>query len=404
MGGAAALAAGADAARRLGRGGGGLSRGARGRRRSGAECARPADPRLSTAIRTRSCPWRIRAPGSGGWSTRASPRSTSSIRACGTTPGTSRIAAAPCSTGSTSSGAIAFPERVRLVTRSYRDASAYWVRIDGLTPGTPRDRRCAADGAGEIVGRRRSNVDGFTLTLDRPAALVTVDGAAVRVAAGGRRSRSSRAAGKWRAGPLRARRQTARRGGSDRRGRAADATFTSTAAPARDRRRTAKRGSKSRRRRRHGRAPRRACRLSFPVKADTAVTPEDLDSADLVLFGTRETNSLIARFAPAAAAGAERRAPPTTGCCSSRPSGKHYALVSSGLPWWTGADDAQRGGPPLAPEQYRLLSTFGDYILFKGRWRMWWPRAALIQTGRFRPRTRRRCWPPARSPSTEHDT
>ncbi|HEV2447671.1 MAG TPA: alpha/beta hydrolase-fold protein, partial [Candidatus Sulfopaludibacter sp.] len=30
-----------------------------------------------------------------------------------------------------------FPDRVRLVTRAYRDSSAYWVRMDGLTPGAP---------------------------------------------------------------------------------------------------------------------------------------------------------------------------------------------------------------------------------------------------------------------------
>ena len=26
------------------------------------------------------------------------------------------------------------------------------------------------------------------------------------------------------------------------------------------------------------------------------------------------------------------------------PEGRHYALISSGLPWWTGADEANRGG------------------------------------------------------------
>ena len=112
-------------------------------------------------------------------------------------------------------------------------------------------------------------------------------------------------------------------------------------------------------------SPRSHLSISFPVKADTAVTPEDLDSSDLVLFGTRESNSLIARFAPvlplALNAGAA-----DYGLLFIAPVGSHYALVSSGLPWWIGADDERRGGPPLAPEQYRLLSTFGDYVLFKG--------------------------------------
>jgi hypothetical protein len=116
--------------------------------------------------------------------------------------------------------------------------------------------------------------------------------------------------------------------------------------------------------------------LSFPVKADTAVTQEDLDTSDVVLFGNSDTNTLIARFAPqfplALNAGAA-----DYGLLFIAPIGKHYALVSSGLPWWTGADEAKRGGPRDAPEQYRLLDTFGDYILFKGSL------ANVVAEGRF---------------------
>ena len=46
--------------------------------------------------------------------------------------------------------------------------------------------------------------------------------------------------------------------------------------------------------------------------------------------------------------------------------GKNYALINSGLPWWTGTDNTRRGGYRFAPEPYRVLTTFGDYILFKG--------------------------------------
>jgi hypothetical protein len=116
--------------------------------------------------------------------------------------------------------------------------------------------------------------------------------------------------------------------------------------------------------------------LNWPVTVDTAVTAEDLDSADVVLFGSAETNSLIAQFAPqlpiALNAGAA-----DYGLLFIAPIGKHYALVSSGLPWWTGADEARRGGPANLPEQYRLLSTFGDYILFKGSL------ANVVAEGRF---------------------
>jgi len=47
------------------------------------------------------------------------------------------------------------------------------------------------------------------------------------------------------------------------------------------------------------------------------------------------------------------------------PVGKHYALVNSGLPWWTGADES---AIPYAwaPAPYRQLAAFGDYVLFRG--------------------------------------
>ena len=48
------------------------------------------------------------------------------------------------------------------------------------------------------------------------------------------------------------------------------------------------------------------------------------------------------------------------------PVGGRYVVVSSGLPWWTRADEVDRGGYRFAPEQFRLLSTFGDYLVFKG--------------------------------------
>jgi hypothetical protein len=116
--------------------------------------------------------------------------------------------------------------------------------------------------------------------------------------------------------------------------------------------------------------------LSLPVKSDREVNDEDLASANLVLFGTPQSNALIARFAaqfplalnPGAA---------DYGMLFILPEGKHYVLVSSGLPWWTGAEEANRGGYRLAPEPYRLLSTFGDYIVFKGSL------ANVLAEGRF---------------------
>jgi hypothetical protein len=105
--------------------------------------------------------------------------------------------------------------------------------------------------------------------------------------------------------------------------------------------------------------------LTLPVKADRDVTADDLESADLVLFGTAESNALIARFADRLPLGLRPDAP-DYGLLFIAPVGKHYALVNAGLPWWTGADESSAPGYSWAPLQYRILSGFGDYVLFRG--------------------------------------
>jgi len=89
-----------------------------------------------------------------------------------------------------------------------------------------------------------------------------------------------------------------------------------------------------------------------------------------------ETNRLIARFAPQFPITLNPGAA-DYGLLFILASGKHFVLVSSGLPWWTGAEEANRGGYRFAPGPYRLLSTFGDYILFKGSL------ANVLAEGRF---------------------
>jgi pimeloyl-ACP methyl ester carboxylesterase len=266
-----------------------------------------------------------------------------------------------------------FPDRVRLAARSYRDASAYWLRIGGLTPGALASVDATRIGAAEIVVQT-SGVEGFTLSLDRPASSVAIDGAALRVRPSASLS-FVKAAGKWRAGSFE---PAGKRPGAE--GPIVEAVAgrsiyvygsagAATAGELEARKKVAEAAAA-------WSSPRSRLPVSFPVEADAAVTEEDIEDADLVLFGTRETNSVIARLAPrlplALNAGAA-----DYGLLFIAPAGKHYALVSSGLPWWTGAEEAKRGGPPLAPEQYRLLSTFGDYILFKGSL------ANVVAEGRF---------------------
>ena len=251
-----------------------------------------------------------------------------------------------------------FPERVRLVAESYRDASAYWVahRRPDARARPPVSTR-GAPAAAEVAVETR-NVDGFTLTLDRPAAAGDIDGAALRVRPSATRCRL-----------LESGRQMARPAVSSRRASApasegpiAEAVsgrqiYVYGTAGARDRRELEARkrvaetaAAWSQRSRRAPRARLRRSRPTRPSRRKISTPPTWCSS------GPRETNALIARFAPqlplALNAGAA-----DYGLLFIAPAGKHYALVSSGLPWWTGADDARRGGSarcarPVPPAEH----------------------------------------------------
>ena len=250
-----------------------------------------------------------------------------------------------------------YPERVRFVADSYRYCSAYWVRIDGLNPGLPASIDARKTSASQITVVTK-NVTGFTLTPERSPASVVIDGALLRIKPGALLSFTF-GNGQWRTGlyvpsgkragvegPIAA----AFGGGQIYVYGAGGAALAEDAA--------------------------KWPTLSFRALADSEVKEADLADSDAILFGTAQTNSLIARFAgqlplalnPGAA---------DYGLLFIAPAGRHYAVVSSGLPWWTGAAEANRGGDRFAPEPYRLLSTFGDYILFKGSL------ANVVAEGRF---------------------
>jgi len=256
------------------------------------------------------------------------------------------------------------PERVRLVARSYRYGSAYWIRMDGIAPGALAsvDARLTGKNAARV---ETSDVDGFTILakgLSLPA-VVTVDGAAIRVRAGA--LSFSKIDGRWRQGlPA----PNGKRAGAEGpiaaavAGRHIYVYGTADHPPAEV---AAARRAMAEKAADWSAPPYARAAVTFEVKADAEVTDADLENDDLVVFGERGTNALIARFAqnlplelnPGAA---------DYGLLFIAPIGKHYALVSSGLPWWTGAEEAQRGGDPFEPPAYRLLTTFKDYIIFRG--------------------------------------
>ncbi len=270
-----------------------------------------------------------------------------------------------------------YPPRVRFETHSYRYSRAYWLHIDGLTPGQPASID-AAWTSPTALKVETAGIDGFTVTPQQiPATLLTavIDGVTVKVRPAASLS-FTRASGQWRAGRFV---PSGKRPGLEgpiwqavayRHIYVYGSTGPVTPEELERRRRCAETAA-------DWSTPRARLALKLPVKADAAITPADVDSADLVLFGSAETNTLIARFSgllplalnPGAA---------DYGLLFIAPIGKHYALVSSGLPWWTGAEEARPTvGIAFAPPQFRLLQTFGDYILFKGSL------ANVLAEGRF---------------------
>ena len=264
-----------------------------------------------------------------------------------------------------------FPGRVRFVTRSYKYSSAYWVRIDRLTPGTLAS--IDARRTGNQVQVTTAGLDAFTLTFDRPATAITIDGATVRIRPSASLSFTKTGKG-WAEGAAPAQAKHAGAEGpiaaavESRHIYVYGSLGARTADELDDRRRIAQAAAA-------WSNPREHLMLSLSVKVDSEVTSDDLDSADLVLFGNADTNSVIQRLAPnlplALSPGAA-----DYGLLFIAPVGRRYVLISSGVPWWP-AGTQPRGGDPFAPPQYRLLTTLGDYVLFRGSL------AHVIAEGRF---------------------
>lgn len=276
-----------------------------------------------------------------------------------------------------------YPDRVRFVTRAYRYDSAYWVRVDGLTPGQllTIDARFTTNNEIDV---KTTGLDGFTLNLEghpkfssaQPVRF-TVDGTAHRV--GARESVSFTRTGQgWKPGRYQPP-EGAKRPGLEGPIREAIASrhiyvYGTLDTPAEQ--------ELNRRREEAARAadwssPRLKLLLSLRTLSDQEVMESDLRTSNLVLFGTKATNRLIAQFADQLPLALNPGAA-DYGLVFVAPVGGHYVVLNSGLPWWTGADQATRPGLRfLRGAPYAVLSSFGDYILFKGSL------ANVVAEGRF---------------------
>jgi hypothetical protein len=118
--------------------------------------------------------------------------------------------------------------------------------------------------------------------------------------------------------------------------------------------------------------------VSFRVLSDVEVKDADWKNANLILFGNKETNSQIAKLAPQAPVALNAGAADYGLVFIMPTASDHYAVINSGLPWWTRADQALRAGLSLNPSPFRHseISFFS-----KADWITWWPRDTSISSG-----------------------
>lgn len=106
--------------------------------------------------------------------------------------------------------------------------------------------------------------------------------------------------------------------------------------------------------------------MVFPrVVADKDVRPSDYVRSNLILFGTRETNSVIEYFADRLPMHLDPQAG-NYGLVYIFPMNRHYILVNSGLPWWTPLkSQTALEGFAFSGAKMEILKKYPDFILFK---------------------------------------
>lgn len=265
----------------------------------------------------------------------------------------------------------AFPNRVRFAALDYKHSSAYWVRFDLLTPGEMATLDVRFEGK-NALRIETAGLDAFTLQLKghpmfspgRPV-LLTVDGTTLRSKPAAPIS-VSRSGAKW-VLKLATPGAAGKRAGAEGPLAAAFAArqvyvYGTGGSPSAD--------ELIRRRDQATQAadwstPRSRLLVNFRVVSDAEVKDSEMEGANLILFGSKETNSLIARYAPRLPLALNPGAA-DFGLVYVYPVDGRYVVVSSGLPWWTRMDQVSRTGFNFAAPKIRPLLNFGDYVLFKG--------------------------------------
>ncbi len=277
-----------------------------------------------------------------------------------------------------------FPERVRFSTFTYKYRSAYWLRVDGLTPGKVASIDARFTRQNHISVATSGSLNGFTIDTAGhpmiPAAAriaLTIDGKAVKLRKGA--LSFSKENGRW------IQRGCAPPPGWKRPGAEGPASevisgrhvyvYGTAGSPSHDeltrRRETATHAAE-------WSTPRLRLLVTHAVVPDKDVKESTLNTAGAVLFGTRDTNLVIQRLGPSLPIELNPGAA-DYGLVMVVPAWGRTVLVNSGLPFWTGEDRVKRPGLPFLAGPHTVLQSFGDFILFKGSLE------DVVAEGRFEP-------------------
>jgi poly(3-hydroxybutyrate) depolymerase len=105
--------------------------------------------------------------------------------------------------------------------------------------------------------------------------------------------------------------------------------------------------------------------MVFPrVLSDKEVRPSDFEAANLVLFGTKGTNTLIEKYSAKAPMELSDGGSTSHGLVYVMPGENgHSVVVNSGLPWWT---TTKEPGFAFVPPPLQSLFSLKDFQLFQG--------------------------------------
>jgi len=264
-----------------------------------------------------------------------------------------------------------YPMHVQFTTRWFRYNRAYWVTIDDLVPGEKAtiDAKFTGNNSIEVVS---SGLDAFTLTLeDHPQFTpgkkisVIVDGRNFSVKSADALS-FMKSGGKWENTRFTPGLTSKQKGAEGPLYAAVTGSHVYVYG-------TADNPSAE------VLAARKAQALSaadwngmggrimvFPrVIADKAIRQSDYITSNLILFGTRETNAVIEKFADRLPVHLDSKAE-DYGLVYIFPMSRRYMVVNSGLPWWTPPKEAKsHAGYAFSGTKIEILKNWGDFILFR---------------------------------------